>query len=1273
MEAIKTFKDLYEILIAYNTEEFKSLLSIPPNGKDIQESCLRLFAKLKCIGELDEYNVCVGNFNLSTFKPIASDYDIFYSNNKLICLKDNGDASDLTLLNEDKNHVLAFTSKNVKKIDLPKLDIDKISFNHDSKYRLKIGICVPSTKVFQKAVLGARKTTLTDNMLKHLNAAIVIDHLDLMKSFSVFITKYKNISFDQLIRNALQAIQIIYRPHQIYTIEKSVLYINKYAKQEKYANILWGHIARSGKSYMMNGLIERLDDLGDESNYLIITTAPNETIEQYIQIMSILKVRGFNLITSKTELETLSGKNVIILSKQLLTNNSNKELLIPNVEVVMIDEAHHGGTTDLSKSLLDKYSECHKIFITATYEKISYGFRIDKTLKWDLEDIELVKTEQYDLLDQKYPKFSYAINEYKQLTDEKILGYSKYPKLCITGLDLSNDDRMAINGDEDNWTWSMNTLFELKSKKLRYIHSVDSIFRYILHDVISKVDAANATVGQRLILDPTSPSVIMCFLPSNNINMLSQLIKSVLNRIDDAFEVCICNTKDTSLDIKSNIERSLITAGNKNKKAVIALTGTQGHLGVTIDKCDLVLLMNNSKSMDYMYQSMFRCMTEAETKQFGHVIDFDIDRSLLNVAEYGKFISNKTITSKEALEKVISNGIINLTFSEDFEFYDKSKMLKNILKRYNKSDISNIDHYLKRLLSYDIKLTSDQLNKIGGFLIKTVNSKTKAHDDNAENDTVRLKTPSCKKESDATLQSSSKEDKASYMNTLKHLIPIACMLTINQPHLCDYSSMINNIVLNKELYSILKEQFKIWWKKEMSQEQFTALNLLFEELELNKNDEIDSIISTIKQLFVECKNDRDQLSKHIDKYLIPAIEERNSNAEVSTPYSLRQEMLNTLPLEFWASVKKVFEPCCGKGGFVIDIFNKFKASGLDDKTIIEECIYFADINPLNVFITTLLLDPEGKYQINSFLGDTLDMKFEIEFDAVIGNPPYNANQTSQGNTPIYNKFVDVLIDKTQYLLFVIPSRWFSGGKGLDKFRAHMISRTDLSLIRHIDNSKEWFDDVDIEGGVCYFLKDSSYCGECMFNGHIYDLKKYDIIADPKCHALVDSVKSFASISGIYRSAGHFKVRTNDFRLKPSGSVECFVSLKKSSSRLMYVDDYNIADEKVFWKVITPEANGKKKCFGAIFVGAPKQIYTDSYISFKVESVEEANSLKSYLETQFANLMLSFRKISQHITFEMIKWIPLVPFDREWTDDLVYEYFEFDEDQVKLIQSFGKFR
>jgi len=449
----------------------------------------------------------------------------------------------------------------------------------------------------------------------------------------------------------------------------------------------------------------------------------------------------------------------------------------------------------------------------------------------------------------------------------------------------------------------------------------------------------------------------------------------------------------------------------------------------------------------------------------------------------------------------------------------------------------------------------------------------------------------------------------------------------------------------------------------------------------------EKIIIDIKQLYSSA--DPSKIRHLIAKHFIPTVTEKKQNAEIPTPVKLVDEMLSTIPAKFWTTPKRVFEPCCGKGNFVLGIFDKFY-KGLENNTkykkpkdrckvIIQECLYYADITELNVFVTTEILKCHiqslsdidiTKVKFNTYVGDTLLKKKVYKalklgtpedngpaFDAVIGNPPYSTDPSNPSTVPLYDKFIEKYIDE-KMLLFVVPSRWFVGGKGLNKFRSSMMKRKDILFINHIDDSKEWFGNtINISGGVNYFLKDSSYKGECLFNGVSYDLSKYDAVIKTKYHKVIDVVSKMENINKLYMGR-YFGIETNDKRLKDEGKVKCYVSVKKSVDRIMYLDKYDFNEENTFWKVITARAG--MPGFGAKFIGKPHEIHSGSYISFKVNSKDEAESLLSYLETPFANYMLMIRKISQDISENTCKWIPLVPLDRIWTNDKVCKYLKIKE-------------
>jgi site-specific DNA-methyltransferase (adenine-specific) len=427
-----------------------------------------------------------------------------------------------------------------------------------------------------------------------------------------------------------------------------------------------------------------------------------------------------------------------------------------------------------------------------------------------------------------------------------------------------------------------------------------------------------------------------------------------------------------------------------------------------------------------------------------------------------------------------------------------------------------------------------------------------------------------------------------------------------------------------------------------------------------------------------------ELRALIEKHFIPTKEDKSNNAEIPTPVRLVDEMLNKIPDEFWTTPKTVFEPCCGKGNFVLGIFDKFY-EGLKEKyedeierceVIITKCLYYADLTTMNTFITTEILKchiqsytglDELDYKFNSYTGDTLDLKVKEslkidKFDAVIGNPPYSTDPSKPDSKPLYDKFTEQYIDYGKLLLFVVPSRWFVGGKGLNKFREFMLSRKDIVMITHEDDSKKWFGNkIEIKGGVNYFLKSDSHNDNCSFNGKMYDLNKYNCIIKPEYHEIIDIVKQLDSIDKAYCSSGLYKYRTNDKRYKDDGKIKCYVSSLKSKDRCKYIDSYDFTIENTFWKVITARAAHKAfSGFGTMLIGKPDEIYTDSYISFRVENEDEAKSLMSYLQTKIVDHLLSIRKISQDISENTVKWIPLVPLDRMWNDDTVCEYLKIDK-------------
>ena len=240
-----------------------------------------------------------------------------------------------------------------------------------------------------------------------LQKAIIIDWNDLNKYYQSFIENYKSLDDIQNIRKVM-----VPKYNQILCTMKTLELIKNDNKK-----ILWGQIPRSGKSYCMGDLIHKHNG----NNYLIITTAPNETIDQYLNLFNEHKqFTEFNIIylNGKTKNYILKQKNIIICSKQYLQNKKIEWLSKIIFDIRFIDESHNGGTTDLAQKMLDYYSQNSiTIYITATYSKPINDYSIPKEawITWDLEDISLCKNGKINEIEEKHGKYNipFQISDYQ--------------------------------------------------------------------------------------------------------------------------------------------------------------------------------------------------------------------------------------------------------------------------------------------------------------------------------------------------------------------------------------------------------------------------------------------------------------------------------------------------------------------------------------------------------------------------------------------------------------------------------------------------------------------------------------------------------------------------------------------------------------------------------------------------------------------------------------------------------------------------------------------
>jgi site-specific DNA-methyltransferase (adenine-specific) len=317
---------------------------------------------------------------------------------------------------------------------------------------------------------------------------------------------------------------------------------------------------------------------------------------------------------------------------------------------------------------------------------------------------------------------------------------------------------------------------------------------------------------------------------------------------------------------------------------------------------------------------------------------------------------------------------------------------------------------------------------------------------------------------------------------------------------------------------------------------------------------------------------------------------------------------------------------------------------------------------------------------------------DMQFDVIIGNPPYQLSDGGYGTSaaPIYQLFVEKALDlDPRYAVFVTPSRWMAGGKGLDKFRERMLSDKRLRHIVDYPKLYEGFPGVKIRGGISYFLWDREHDGPCTVQT-IWDgeptgppvarhLDAYDILVrrneavpilekvrakgEPTLDARVSSQKPFG-----LRTFFHGQPDTK--RLKEP--VKLFGSQKISwVERSAIPTNISWIDK---WKVLMTRVQGTSAAIETKFlskpiVAEPGTACTESYIVAGLFDTEaEAKNYAIYLRTRFARFLVSLRKSTQDAPRHVYAFIPDLPLDQEWTDAKLYKRYGLTEEEIAFIES-----
>jgi site-specific DNA-methyltransferase (adenine-specific) len=327
-----------------------------------------------------------------------------------------------------------------------------------------------------------------------------------------------------------------------------------------------------------------------------------------------------------------------------------------------------------------------------------------------------------------------------------------------------------------------------------------------------------------------------------------------------------------------------------------------------------------------------------------------------------------------------------------------------------------------------------------------------------------------------------------------------------------------------------------------------------------------------------------------------------------------------------------------------------------------------------------------KARIAELFGDNM------QFDVIIGNPPYQLDDGGFGTSaaPIYQLFVEKALEmEPRYAVFVTPSRWMAGGKGLDKYREQMLSDKRMRSIVDYPKLYEGFPGVKIRGGISYFLWDREHKGPCEVQT-IWDgqptgpavarfLDSYDILVRRnEAIPILEKVraKKEQTLESRISSRKPFGLATN-FKGKPSR-----VGLKSpirlyENQRVGWTDRKSITVNPEWideWKVLMTAVQGtsaavETKFLSKPIVAEPGTACTETYlVAGHFDNEADAANYAKYLRTRFVRFLVSLRKSTQHATRDVYSFVPDLSVNQEWTDDKLYKRYGLSTDEITFIES-----
>ena len=1007
-------------------------------------------------------------------------------------------------------------------------------------------------------------------------------------------------------------------------------------------DILLSAIMRFGKTFTTYQIAKTLG----RDKVLILTGKPEvksgwkDDLNNHVDFVNY---KFFDIGVAKEFEEALEyeGKAVMFSSLAFLLNRKGRSELKKRVaelgiDLLVIDEEHHGSKTQKAMVILEKFKDVTKLYLSGTpYKSLESGkFLKDRNcFTWTYKYSQTVE------LSRRPPQMNIFSIDIPAIAIEKtnndVMGDGG-------GFLMSNFFETDKSGDFVN----EKAVRELVEKLFNTSNAFDDFFGDE-HGVSGKFHPPTIVKNkfESSRYHKTHFKHILMRMP-RNIAAARAMAEIIEEKTDYKAIIAAGSGEDTTVkidDLKMEIK--------KNKKTVTISVG-RFETGVTVREWGAVYRLDDGESLESYCQFNFRGSTDWENggKEKFFIFDLAPQRAfnMHCLASHFERVSGEPML--QSVENYIKTAPIFTCKGGKFVEMNAQEIVA--VWNNSKRDLS------KRFASeYGITNRFDAQSIAALEGIMPSESKSLRQDFNKNKD---LKKGKSHKEVAKALKGESRKSFKSAIEKLKTVLRrMPIVVTVLETYEVE-------ALLAKKESKRDSEVFKTITGIDIHDyELFLASGLL------NRDFQEDCFTSVANHVTLLNTSDEalwDSLSLYAN----------NMEASPGTPPALVNEMLDKLPAVTWTDSSKTFvDPCFSNGAFIFCLIERLM-KGLsieipDEqeriKHILENQVYGYEMNEVPyLFVESVL---EHKYKTNLLnirynlcYNNILEMNWEREdmkFDVVAGNPPYSRQ--------LWVKFLETIKEELspRRIAIITPDKTshpYSSGAERDRklySEAGLYCKVDCTDRFPVSSGK-----------ISYFICD------------VHNKEQYEFFPDTKDNNIMRKVTCTTKQALVLRGNTATKTKMTIPQLKSAAesnktdthSMPFMQGVTSKNDKPLVVSYIEPKEYRTIQEKTAKEEKGKWFCVNRFFDRngvAAEAVITGVFVGGDVLifKARDGELLESFIEVYYSKLyrhvMTFIRGDGFDITASILSMFVRPDLSRSWTDAQLYQHFNLTQEEINHIE------